>query len=558
MDGSIVIGTEIDTTGFDKEINLLEDKLNDVKASLQMASEDKTLFSTREIKEMEAEAEKLGRRIDNLKGKQRKIDSAGFIGMKESVENVGKSVQKVTKKIVGWGIALFGIRTAFGFIRGAMNTIAGGDAQLKADIDYMKNALAYAIEPVVRAIVNLAKQLLFYIGYIVKAWFGINIFENANKSLKDSNKQAKELKKTMAGFDEMNVVGGGQQVTATETTAPSFNLSNLEDIDAPGWLKWLGKNGKTVASILSGIATALLLIKLGVSGIKAFGIGVLIEGIVYTLKSLIDYMNDPSWENFGDVLAGIGIVVAGLAVIFGSLPLAIAAAIIVIVALIAKFWDKIKEFLDNLVSNIFKLGEDIKKWLHDHLGILGDMIGVVVDTIIGVLTGAITFITNLLDGVFKTVKDIFDGIIKIFQGDFVEGIKSIGKGLINAIITGLNAFIDAINLIVTPLRAIIVGIGWILNKGWSMEDIKIPNIPYLAQGGIVNNPGPGVMMGNFVAGEKGPEAVIPLDDATLDRLGLSFAKHTVINATIVNEMNGRVLSRELKKINAEDQFAYNS
>ena len=145
----------------------------------------------------------------------------------------------------------------------------------------------------------------------------------------------------------------------------------------------------------------------------------------------------------------------------------------------------------------------------------------------------------------------------IFKGDFVEGIKSVFKGLINAIITGLNVLIDGANMILTPLRAIIVALGWIFGEDWSMDDIKIPNIPYLARGGIVNNPGDGVMMGSYVAGERGPEAVIPLDDNTLDRLGLSFAKHTVINATIVSEMNGRIISRELKKINAEDQFAYN-
>ena len=44
-DGKIVIGTQIDTKQFDAQIKNLENKLNDVEASLQMASEDKTLFS---------------------------------------------------------------------------------------------------------------------------------------------------------------------------------------------------------------------------------------------------------------------------------------------------------------------------------------------------------------------------------------------------------------------------------------------------------------------------------------------------------------------------------
>ena len=58
-DGTIVIGTEFDSKNYDKEIALLTEKLNDIKSSLEMASDDKTLFSTHEIQEMEAEAEKL-------------------------------------------------------------------------------------------------------------------------------------------------------------------------------------------------------------------------------------------------------------------------------------------------------------------------------------------------------------------------------------------------------------------------------------------------------------------------------------------------------------------
>ena len=66
------------------------------------------------------------------------------------------------------------------------------------------------------------------------------------------------------------------------------------------------------------------------------------------------------------------------------------------------------------------------------------------------------------------------------------------------------------------------------------------------------------MMGSYIAGERGPEAVIPLDDLTLDRLGEAFARHTQINASIPVYVGNRQIVRELKKINAEDDFAYNA
>lgn len=76
----------------------------------------------------------------------------------------------------------------------------------------------------------------------------------------------------------------------------------------------------------------------------------------------------------------------------------------------------------------------------------------------------------------------------------------------------------------------------------------------LAQGGIVNNPGRGVSIGsNIIAGENGPEAVLPLTDDTLQRL----ANMIPINVNVVNTMNGRVISRELQKVQNDSDFAYN-
>ncbi len=98
-----------------------------------------------------------------------------------------------------------------------------------------------------------------------------------------------------------------------------------------------------------------------------------------------------------------------------------------------------------------------------------------------------------------------------------------------------------------------------LNKlpGVSISRLSTFSLPRLAKGGIVNNPGPGVMMGSYIAGESGPEAVIPLDDNTMNRLGESIAKHMVINANITNTMNGRVISRELQKVQNDSDFAFN-
>lgn len=557
MDGYVTIGTELDTKGFDKEIAILEDKLNDIKATLQMADQDKTLFSTSEIKQMEAEAQKLGRKIDSLKEKQKKLDTAGFAGMQNSVENVGKSVQKVTKKIAKMALAVFGIRSAFMFVRNAINTISSDDAQLKADIDYMKNALAYTLEPLVRAIVNLAKQLMFYVGYIIKAWTGKNIFENANKSLKKANGEAKKLSKTLAGFDEMNILSDVSSESGGATT-PSFDLTAPEDIDAPAWLKWIANNKDIVLTTLAGITAGLIAIKFGLVGIQALGIGLLLAGIVYSIQALINYINSPSWKNFGKIITGIGVALLGLSAIFGSVPLAVAGAITLILGIMAQFWDKIENFLNNLKEKIFNAGDNIMNWLRKNFGLLGDIVNVAVGTIIGVITSAIDIVTNIFGGLFRFIRSILDSIILVFKGDFKGALETILKGIGNLFIDVINVVISALNLITSPIRGLIVAIGKIMGKGWTMENIRIPKIPRLAKGGIINQPSRGVPVGNAIAGEKGQEGVIPLTDSQqMALLGEAIGKYININATIPVYVGNRQIARELRKIDAEDNFAYN-
>ena len=66
------------------------------------------------------------------------------------------------------------------------------------------------------------------------------------------------------------------------------------------------------------------------------------------------------------------------------------------------------------------------------------------------------------------------------------------------------------------------------------------------------------MLGSAIGGEKGREAVVPLEDEqVLTEIADAIGSRIVINANITNNMNGRVISRELKKIDNRDNFLYN-
>ena len=83
-------------------------------------------------------------------------------------------------------------------------------------------------------------------------------------------------------------------------------------------------------------------------------------------------------------------------------------------------------------------------------------------------------------------------------------------------------------------------------------------IPYLATGGIINNPGKGIPLGGAIGGEVNKEGVIPLTDSqAMEELGQTIGRYININLTNITQLNNRQIAREQKKINAQNNFAMN-
>ena len=551
-DGVVTIGTKLDTKGFDLEIKATKDKLDGLIEEYKVLEKAKPFEGQdKELKKLQEEIEKTRNKYVDLNAKQKKIDSASMFGMKNSIENIGNSIEKVTKRVTHWALAIFGVRTAYNMIRNAMSTITSQDEQLQADVDYMKNAIAYTLEPVVRGIVNLMKQLMYYVAYIVKAWTGKNIFANANKSLKSATSSAKqlnkELNKTIAGFDEMNVLQdtSSRGSTADGGAIPSFDLTNLEDMPIPSWLQWIADNKDIVIAGLTGIAAGLLAVKLGATGIMGLGIGIAVAGVILLIKDIIKFIKDPSWTNFIAILGDIAIAIGGIMLIMGNWWGLLIAIIGLLVKLVAENWDKIKEILSKVAS-----------WFYDHIiSPIGNFFKEEGARIKETFKNTIEDVKSRFNSMVNFFKNIISKITNLFKtigtnvGNVIgSAFKAVINGVLKAIENILNFPIKSINKLINTINKV---------PGINLGTLQTFSLPRLARGGIVNNPGPGVMMGSYVAGEKGPEAVIPLDDQTLDRLGLAFARHTTINATLINQMNGRVISRELQKVQNDSDFAYN-
>lgn len=518
--------------------------------------------------------------------------------LKASFNNVGKSIQGSIKNVARLALGIFGARSAMMALRRASSDLAGYDKQYAANIEYIRFALTQAIAPVLRWIVQMAATLLGYLNAILQGWFGINLFsrgsaENFNKMKAGASgvsKAVKEIKKQLAGFDEINMLTD-QSDTGTSGGAggvgmPDFDLSKMQG-EPPAWLKWIIDNKDLILAVLAGAVAGITALRLGLDGITSLGIGLLVAGLVYAIQNLIKYLKDPSWTNFGKIIQGIGIALIGLGAIINSVPVAVAGAIVLIIGTITKYWEQIKAFLQGGIDWLTGKSD----WVHQ---MFGDVIGNIYD----LFTRTLQNLLGVFDSFFKMLKGVFDGIIKFIKGVFTgdwkkawEGIKDIFKSIWNGIKDIFKGVIKIIGdmtvtvakttgkIISSAFKAVVNGVMWAIEStlnapirainglisvinavpGINLGHLSEFNLPRLAVGGIVNMPNRGTIVGSAIAGESGREGVLPLtDQQAMSELGREIGRHVLVNLTNITTMNGRVIGRELKQVQSEQEFAFNS
>lgn len=572
-------------------ISLTPQEFTDLQGSEKVIANNEKIGET--LDKMYAKEVKLNNAVDrttlaykqtknNVASYKAKIESINLQKQQAQVSQLKKGFQKVNtsvassiKHIGRLALGIISVASAYRLMSAASSTLGQYDEQYATNLEYIRYLIAQAIASALKYVVNLASTLLSYLNYILNAWFGITLFSknsaknfmNAKNSTGGISKNTGKIKKDLqtTPFDEMNILtdtsdSGTSGGTGGGVVAPSIDPSMLQG-EIPDWLKWIADNKDLILAVMAGIGAGLLAWKLGLEGIKALGIGLLLAGIVYTIESLLEYLQDPSWENFGKIIQGIGLAILGVGVIIGNVPLIVAGAIVLIVGIIVEFWEQIKGFFQNGIDWLVSKSD----WIHK---MFGGTIGDLYDFIVDILQDTL----NSFDGLFKGIKTIFDGIIKLVKGVFTgdwkmawEGLKQITKGVfdslwaiakwpLNMIISGLNALIRGANRIHFNVP------DWVPVIGGKQFGFNIPQIPKLAKGTILNAPGRGVPVagGAALAGEAGREAYLPLSDTQLlEELGSTIGKHITINANITNNMNGRVISRQLQQIKNDREFAYN-
>ena len=184
-----------------------------------------------------------------------------------------------------------------------------------------------------------------------------------------------------------------------------------------------------------------------------------------------------------------------------------------------------------------------------------------------------TFTKNIPDDIKKGLDpDKYRTTWQKFKRNWKSNVSEITKKVVIPITLGnagrfLNAFDDLLEKIKKRatisfvLKGVSSGAG--TGIGGKIKNAKgavyYPSmLPKLAVGGVINQPGRGIPLGSAIGGEYGAEGVVPLTDSQqMALLGEAIGRYITINAQMNNYMNGRLISRELQKVQNQNDFAYN-
>lgn len=362
----------------------------------------------------------------------------------------------------------------------------------------------------------------------------------------------KALQEGTVTFEQMNATivkldkEGGKGFASFETQARTMtggigtaitNLYNRIDQAIAKVIQAIGPEKiyeaiENISKSFSGLADIIINIIVFLSqnqwildAIMAFFVGLLSMGIATKIQALFTMLS--AFATTNPVMLAIGAISAGIFLIMTHLG-----------------------DLGNFFSSVF--------------GAIGDFVGgvwngimsgaqAVWNFITGIFGNLANFFGSIFGAAWEAVKNVFSTGGRIFMG-IVDGIVNAFKAIVNTIIKGINFVVaipfNAINGFLSFLRGInILGFQpftWVQNIG-------VPQIPYLAEGGYASGTTPAVI------GENGKEVVLPLENNTDNWAGLLASVLTeqmeeesesgrTINVYMNNNINNKLDAEEIGSI----------
>lgn len=410
-------------------------------------------------------------------------------------------------------------------------------------------------------------------------------------NMEGANKAAKELKKTIAGFDELNVLSdSGVVSTGSLSVISDEDLARLESykqsaneaqaaITLPDSVK---EGWKTIRTTIENAFT-------GIKGVAEEAKKVVWDNFLkqlgeWTGGKLVEALNtiNEKLDAFGKWCEDHGITLEKLGDDFAVISGALEKIIEYLGDSIFEEWKKFMEDMEdpleevatgvnNLTTSVSSLITEIEK-LDETTEILELAFYTFkqgIDILYSILSGILTFIAGIFSAAAARISGaltVIQGIVEMDVEKIMQGIGMIATGVVNEIITVINLNLDALNTVLKGLLIPIRNVAKLIDAIPGVDvpdwvfDFEIPNIPKLKVPvldpiyGPTQLPPPKLAKGGLAYGPtlamigegRDREAVLPLNNNVYAEIARGINAQTG-NTAVIN-----LLEKLLRAVEAID------
>lgn len=444
---SQLAGTNAQVSGTERSTRRLSNTTNTLRRNLsRVGSVGKAAFSA------------IGSRIRSA--------ASSMLGLLTHTKSTKSQFSGLISSAKKFTLSLLGARGVYALLRKAVSAYMSENEDLKNTLDSVWSGIGNLLGPIITRLINLVATATSYVTSFLKLfnWFG----SSTSKSINKANDSAQELKRTLASFDDLNILS---EKSSSSTSDDSNSASALPDVTLPEWASFIAEQIKKGNWI--GAATALADQLNGMIDSLDWGgfgtkIGTLFNG---ALSFIATFIKKFDWTNLGKKL---GTFFTNLIknVDWSNLGVLLVAQWAILLQLLVGFFDTFSGVdLSNALHQLIRGAINAVDWvdLSGRLGrkltkFIGDInwwqLGQDVSDGFATIIRSITAFISNLDG--KTITDAFSGFIKgalsvnwakVF-GDFAKSLSDylmemdfgdVAKSLSSIITTALDSMLATVD-----------------------------------------------------------------------------------------------------------------
>lgn len=437
-------------------VDRYEDTIDKTNLQLNQAKTEAQQLAASMAQVQQAQAETQQTDAAKVENPQEKLSF--WDRLRERIASVGRETQKthkttshffrrvkgLIKRVFIFSVitrALRAIRAMFSNILANSQETAQAFSNLKGSLLTLIQPLIDVLLPVLTTVFNILTKIVSFIATIFSALFGTTLQQSASNAealngaingtadgLGGANDNAKKLKKTLAGFDTLNILedptddasgGGGGGASASGI---SFSGVKALDFDIPG-LEKVEAIGAKIFEIFKKIWDRIGgIVELVIEWAKQLNLEPLLDAILGLLDSILGLL-DPIFDIletlWNDLLGPV-------------LKMLIEEFLPPIIEVISGIIDGVKKIftaLQPILSKIFKLLQPMIEQGFIILGIITDLLGSGLEAILEIVAELLEVITPLIEWLLDLLQPIIELLTPILQliGDIA---KMIGDTLI--------------------------------------------------------------------------------------------------------------------------------